>query len=155
VSFPDTVHGGILATALDAAMVHALFAEGVSARTARMDAALLGISFSFKSRPAHHLAVLQALIDQRGVYRFLGSGALGLAYCAAGRVDAFWEDWMMPWDVAAGLILVAEAGGIVSDFGAQGGWQKGNHILASAPQLAPAFSAMTGVALPAERDFGP
>lgn len=126
-----------------------------TASTARMDAALLGISFSFKSRPAQHHAVLQGLMDQRGLYRFLGSGALGLAYCAAGRVDAFWEDWMMPWDVAAGLILISEAGGIVSDFGAAGGWQKGNPILASTPQLAPAFSALTGVALPAQGNVGP
>lgn len=126
-----------------------------SASTARMDAALLGISFSFKSRPAQHHAVLQALMDQRGLYRFLGSGALGLAYCAAGRLDAFWEDWMMPWDVAAGLILITESGAVVSDFGANAGWQKGNPILASAPQLAPAFSALTGVALAAKRDIGP
>lgn len=118
------------------------------ARTQSMDAALLAISFSFKSRPQAHHAVLQKLMDQRGLYRFLGSGALALAYCAAGRVDGFWEDWMMPWDVAAGLILISEAGGLVSDYGAQDGWRQGGPILAAAPGLAADFAALTGIALP-------
>jgi myo-inositol-1(or 4)-monophosphatase len=115
------------------------------ATTASLDAALLGLSFSFKSRPEAHHAVLRALMDARGLYRFLGSGALGLAYCAAGRVDGFWEDWMMPWDVAAGLILVTEAGGLVSDYAANDGWNAGNAILASSPAMAAAFGRITGL----------
>lgn len=115
------------------------------ATTERVDAALLGLSFSFKSRPEAHHAVLQALMDARGLYRFLGSGALGLAYCAAGRVDGFWEDWMMPWDVAAGLILVTEAGGLVSDYAAHDGWRAGNPILATSPAMAGAFGRITGL----------
>lgn len=115
------------------------------ATTSQPDAALLGISFSFKSRPEAHHAVLQALMAERGLYRFLGSGALGLAYCAAGRVDGFWEDWMMPWDVAAGLVLVAEAGGVVSDYAANDGWVKGNGILACCPAMAGTFGAVTGI----------
>jgi hypothetical protein len=115
------------------------------ATTASIDAALLGLSFSFKSRPEAHHAVLRALMDARGLYRFLGSGALGLAYCAAGRVDGFWEDWMMPWDVAAGLILVTEAGGLVSDYAANDGWNAGNAILASSPAMAAAFGRITGL----------
>lgn len=116
------------------------------ATTSQFDAALLGVSFSFKSKTQTHLAVLQQLLEARGLYRFLGSGALGLAYCAVGRVDGFWEDWMMPWDVAAGLILVTEAGGCVSDYGRHDGWSNGNHILVSAPHMADAFSKLTGLA---------
>lgn len=114
--------------------------------TSQIDAALLGVSFSFKSKTQTHIDVLQNLMEARGLYRFLGSGALGLAYCAVGRVDGFWEDWMMPWDVAAGLILVTEAGGRVSDYGSNDGWSDGNHILVSAPGMAGAFSKLTGVA---------
>lgn len=117
------------------------------ATTARVDAALLGLSFSFKSRPEAHHRVLRALMDARGLYRFLGSGALGLAYCAAGRIDGFWEDWMMPWDVAAGLILVTEAGGIVSDYAANDGWRAGNAILAASPAMADTFGRITGLDL--------
>ena len=47
--------------------------------------------------------------------RRLGSAALDLAYVAAGRMDGFWEDTLSPWDIAAGIILVREAGGFVSD----------------------------------------
>lgn len=50
-----------------------------------------------------------------GIRRF-GSAALDLAWVAAGRFDAFWESGLKPWDVAAGLILVREAGGFVTDF---------------------------------------
>lgn len=132
----SAVKGG--GTRLNGAPVHV-------AATDRADAALLGISFSFKSRPEAHHAVLRRLMAERGLYRFLGSGALGLAYCAAGRVDGFWEDWMMPWDVAAGLILVAEAGGWVSDYGAGEGWQNGNAILATSPAMAVTFGNITGM----------
>ncbi|SIQ16017.1 myo-inositol-1(or 4)-monophosphatase [Rhizobium sp. RU35A] len=50
-----------------------------------------------------------------GVRRF-GAAALDLAYVAAGRLDGFWETGLSPWDMAAGLILIREAGGFVSDF---------------------------------------
>jgi myo-inositol-1(or 4)-monophosphatase len=49
-----------------------------------------------------------------GVRRF-GAAALDLAYVAAGRLDGFWETELSPWDMAAGLILIREAGGFVSD----------------------------------------
>ena len=53
-----------------------------------------------------------------GIRRF-GSAALDLAWVAAGRLDAFWEDDLDPWDTAAGLLLVKEAGGFVTDFRGQ------------------------------------
>ena len=49
--------------------------------------------------------------------RRLGSASLDLAYTACGRIDGFWELHLAPWDVAAGVLLVREAGGAVSDFG--------------------------------------
>jgi len=62
-----------------------------------------------------------ALIDLKNVMgevagvRRLGAASLDLAYVAAGRLDGFWEDWLAPWDVAAGMLLVREAGGFTSD----------------------------------------
>ena len=111
------------------------------------DSAILGIGFSFKSSVARHQEVLAHLLAERTVYRFQGAGALTLAHCAAGRIDGFWEDHMMPWDVAAGLVLIAEAGGVVSDYAEGRGWVDGNRILASAPGLAGFFSAATGIPL--------
>jgi len=63
----------------------------------------------------------QALVELRNVMgetagiRRLGSAALDLAYVASGRLDGFWENWLAPWDLAAGILLVREAGGFVSD----------------------------------------
>ena len=47
--------------------------------------------------------------------RRLGAAALDLAYVAAGRMDGFWEDGLSPWDVAAGMLMIREAGGFVTD----------------------------------------
>ncbi|TIV94123.1 MAG: inositol monophosphatase, partial [Mesorhizobium sp.] len=59
------------------------------------------------------------LAEVSGVRR-LGSAALDLAYVAAGRMDGFWETGLSSWDIAAGILLVREAGGFVSDMdGAQ------------------------------------
>ncbi|QIK79742.1 inositol monophosphatase [Sphingomonas piscis] len=67
-----------------------------------------------------------------GIRRF-GSAALDLAWVAAGRFDGFWEKELAPWDAAAGLILVREAGGFVTDYkGADRAYEKGEYIAAAA-----------------------
>ena len=92
----------------------------VAART-RLDEAVLatGIPFLGHGQHARFLKELHQ-ISQRvaGVRRF-GSAALDLAYVAAGRFDGFWERDLKPWDMAAGALLVTEAGGKVTD--AEGG----------------------------------
>jgi myo-inositol-1(or 4)-monophosphatase len=61
--------------------------------------------------------------------RRAGSAALDLAYVAAGRLDGFWEFGLSPWDMAAGALLIQEAGGVVSDFGGgQNFLQSGNIV---------------------------
>jgi myo-inositol-1(or 4)-monophosphatase len=66
-----------------------------------------------------------------GVRRF-GAAALDLAYVAAGRLDGFWEFELSPWDIAAGLLLVREAGGFVSDLaGGQMMMQSGDVLAAN------------------------
>jgi len=71
----------------------------------------------------------------RGTRR-LGSAALDLAYVAAGRLDVFYEQGLMPWDVAAGLVLVEEAGGVVSRFDGSPADAEGGEVVACAPALA-------------------
>ncbi|MDP6341925.1 MAG: inositol monophosphatase family protein [Alphaproteobacteria bacterium] len=61
-----------------------------------------------------YLPELRAIMDECAGVRRLGSAALDLAYVAAGRFDGFWETGLSPWDVAAGLLLVRESGGMVS-----------------------------------------
>jgi myo-inositol-1(or 4)-monophosphatase len=72
--------------------------------------------------------------EVRGLRR-LGSAALDLAYVAAGRLDGFWELHLSPFDVAAGALLVKEAGGVVQDFADGAGWLRGGEILACAQGL--------------------
>ena len=79
--------------------------------------------------------------------RRAGSGSLGLAYVAAGRTDGYAEPHINAWDVAAGLLLVTEAGGQVNDFWADGGLRVGNQILATNAALATQLSVLTSIPL--------
>lgn len=104
----------------------------VSGRT-QLDGALLGTGIPFRNHQTEklpgYLETLGDLAQQVAGIRRAGSAALDLAYVAAGRFDAFWEMGLQPWDMAAGLLLIQEAGGLVSDF--EGGNQymeKGNIV---------------------------
>src|SRR5690606_22316954 len=88
----------------------------VAARS-RLSDAVIGSGIPHLGRGHHG----QALIDLKNVMgeaagiRRLGAAALDLAYVAAGRMDGFWEDYLSPWDIAAGMLMVREAGGFASD----------------------------------------
>jgi myo-inositol-1(or 4)-monophosphatase len=62
--------------------------------------------------------------------RRAGSAALDLAYVASGRLDGFWEFGLNPWDMAAGILLIEEAGGRSSDMNGQPRTLRGKHVLA-------------------------
>jgi len=79
--------------------------------------------------------------------RRAGSGALGLAYVAAGRTAAYAEAHINSWDVAGALLLITEAGGHVNDFWAPGGIENGNPVLASNGALAGAMQQLFGTPL--------
>ena len=88
----------------------------VSARR-QLGEALIGTGMPFRDRgrQEEYSATLAAVMPAtRGVRRF-GAAALDLAYVAAGRYDGFWEFGLQPWDIAAGMLLIREAGGYVSD----------------------------------------
>ena len=84
----------------------------------------------------------------RGIRRG-GSAALDLAYVAAGRFDGFWELYLKPWDAAAGILLVEEAGGRVSDFRGRPRALEGTEVLASNGALHDALSSLLEEADPA------
>jgi myo-inositol-1(or 4)-monophosphatase len=105
----------------------------VSARR-QMSEALVGTGFSMRALVAHphyHGTVAAVTGATAGVRRF-GAAALDLAYVAAGRLDGFWEYGLSPWDIAAGILLVREAGGYVSDLaGGQTMMTSGNVLAAN------------------------
>jgi myo-inositol-1(or 4)-monophosphatase len=84
--------------------------------TAVLGESLLGTSYpnDLRTAPRNNLAEHAALIQRCRSVRTLGSAALGLAAVAAGRLDGYWEQRLGPWDVAAGALLIQEAGGTVT-----------------------------------------
>jgi myo-inositol-1(or 4)-monophosphatase len=105
----------------------------VSARR-HLGEALIGTGIPFGGRGDHptYLATLARVAASTSGVRRLGAAALDLAYVAAGRYDGFWEFGLFPWDIAAGLLLVREAGGFVSDLaGGQTMMTSGNVLAAN------------------------
>ncbi len=82
-----------------------------------LSGSLLGTGFPYKnfSRLDSYLGMLKSFISQTSGIRRPGSAALDLAYVAAGRLDGFWEMGLKPWDIAAGVLIVQEAGGLITD----------------------------------------
>lgn len=106
-----------------------------------LEGALLATGFPFKDH--NRLPIWQktfdALFAECADVRRAGSAALDLAYVAAGRLDGFWEFDLKPWDIAAGALLVQEAGGIVEDFSGQNKLMQNGNVLAANPKV---FKAM-------------
>ena len=75
----------------------------------------------------------QMLVETAGIRR-AGAASLDLAYVAAGRLDGFWEIGLQPWDIAAGALLVQEAGGLVSDFKGGNDYLSSGDIVAGNPK---------------------
>jgi myo-inositol-1(or 4)-monophosphatase len=107
----------------------------VSARRSMLEALFAtGIPFAKVQRKAEFSATLSALMPQVAGIRRFGSAALDLAWVAAGRYDGFWELGLNRWDIAAGLVLVKEAGGFVSDPDGGDPYLNG-HVVAANPNL--------------------
>ncbi len=96
---------------------------------------LTGFPFRDKERLQPYLELFAEIFSQVSGVRRAGAAALDLAYVAAGRAEGFWELGLAPWDVAAGILLVREAGGVVSDFdgGDQSLWR--GDVVAAAPWI--------------------
>ena len=89
-----------------------------------------------------HLALRRGLLERGAEVKDHGAGALMLAHVAAGRVDAYLEPHMHPWDATAGLLLVQEAGGRVLPYPGTRGMRAGGAVLASAPGLFDELAAL-------------
>ena len=99
-----------------------------------LEGALLGTGFPFRDNQIdnldNYLNMFRSLVGQTAGIRRAGAASLDLAYVAAGRYDAFWEFGLSEWDMAAGALLVQEAGGLVSDFTGSHEFLEKGHIVA-------------------------
>jgi myo-inositol-1(or 4)-monophosphatase len=104
----------------------------VSSASVLIDAMLVtGFPYDVHRRVDEIVGLFRAFVGRARAVRRLGSAALDLCYVAAGRMDGFWERDLHPWDVAAGALLVSEAGGRVSTIDGQPFSSRGRSVLAS------------------------
>jgi len=102
-----------------------------------LEGALLGTGFPFKSQQHldAYLDMFRALFPRTAGIRRPGSAALDLAYVAAGRLDGFWEIGLNIWDMAAGVLLIQEAGGLSSDFVGGNDYLENGNLVAGNPKV--------------------
>ena len=122
-------------------------------KTSALDESLVGTGVPLRAaRLDEYLPQLRAIVEKTAGVRRAGAAALDLAYVASGRLDAFWELGLKPWDMAAGILLVEEAGGVVSELYGAGDPMKTGHIFAGNPrmfeQIAPLLRAAKGAPTP-------
>jgi len=104
----------------------------VSGAAALVDAMLVtGFPYDVHSRIAEIVGLFGEFVGRARAVRRLGSAAIDLCYVAAGRMDGFWESDLKPWDVAGGALIVAEAGGRVTNMDGSPFASRGRHVLAS------------------------
>ncbi len=110
----------------------------------KMNHALIGTGFPYKKNEylSRYLKVFEQIFPQVAGVRRAGSAALDLAYVAAGRLDAYWEFGLSPWDMAAGILLVKEAGGFVEDVDGQSDCMSTGNVIAGNPKIFPQLAKL-------------
>ena len=116
------------------------------AATADYQQACVELGWSTRVPDKDYLGALGRLLDIGVNVRRGASGALGLAYVADGRSDAYAELHMQPWDCLAGLLLVREAGGVIGAYPTGAGLERGGAVLAACPGIADGIAGATGIA---------
>ena len=121
-------------------------------RRARLSESLIGTGFPFRQfkHLDTYLAILREVMQKAPGVRRAGSAALDLAYVAAGRLDAFWEFGLSPWDIAAGALLVIEAGGLIGDLEGNEDYLKSGNVIAGNPKVFAQMVQLIGAHLPEE-----
>lgn len=106
-------------------------------RQNKLDGALLGTGFPFRELEHldEYLETFRALITRTAGIRRAGAAALDLAYVACGRLDGFWEFGLKPWDMAAGALLIEEAGGMVSGLPDDEDYMRSGNIMGGTPRV--------------------
>jgi myo-inositol-1(or 4)-monophosphatase len=116
----------------------------VSKRTS-LQHALIGTGFPYRMNLEHldrYLQMLRAVMLETAGVRRPGSAALDLCYVAAGRVDGFWELGLQQWDIAAGALIIREAGGRISDFRGTDHYLTNGNVVAGNPKVYAALSKL-------------
>jgi myo-inositol-1(or 4)-monophosphatase len=111
-----------------------------------LEGALIATGFPYRANQRHadaYLGMMKAVMEATAGIRRPGSAALDLAYVAAGRVDGFWEIELAPWDTAAGVLLIQEAGGRVGTLSGAEYRHEGN-VLAGTPRVYAALLELIG-----------
>jgi myo-inositol-1(or 4)-monophosphatase len=124
----------------------------VSARR-DLTGALIGTGFPYRANAVwmdEYLQMMKAVTESVAGIRRPGAAALDLAYVAAGRFDGFWELGLAEWDLAAGVLLVREAGGLVSDLRGGEDYLKTGNIVAGSPKVFAALVRTLAPHVPAE-----
>jgi len=103
----------------------------------QLAACLIGTGFPYRSMEHvdPYLAILRDMLAATAGVRRPGAAALDLAYVAAGRLDGFWEFGLSPWDIAAGSLLITEAGGLVGDLLGNEAYLASGNIVAGTPKV--------------------
>ena len=103
-----------------------------------LENALIGTGFPFRQADSElppYLAMLGKVVKNTAGVRRPGAAALDLSYVAAGRLDAFWETGLATWDLAAGSLIIREAGGIVSGLDGSEDYLETGHVLCGTPRI--------------------
>jgi len=103
----------------------------------RIGDALIGTGFMYRDKDGmdEYLKMFRVMTENSSGLRRAGAAALDLAYVAAGRLDGFFEKGLKPWDMAAGSLLVTEAGGIVGTFDGESDYLYKSNVVAAAPKV--------------------
>lgn len=103
----------------------------------KLQDALIGTGFPYRAfeHIDTYLAIFKELAQHSAGIRRPGAAALDLAYVAAGRYDAFWEFGLSPWDMAAGTLLITEAGGLASDLSGEADYLASGNLIAGNPKI--------------------
>ena len=106
-------------------------------RRDKMADALIGTGFPCRDRDAldEYMKMFRVMTEKCAGLRRPGAAALDLAYVAAGRLDGFFEKGLHPWDLAAGSLLITEAGGIVGNFSGEADYLYKGNVLAGTPKI--------------------
>lgn len=116
------------------------------ARRDKLAEALVGTGFPFRGTENmdEYIAMFRVMTEQTAGLRRAGAAALDLAYVAAGRLDGFFEKGLKPWDIAAGALLITEAGGIVGTFGGESDYLYQGDVIAGSPKVFAQMHALLG-----------
>jgi len=122
-------------------------------KRAQMGQSLIATGFPYRMNKQFiddYLAMLKAVIEDSAGVRRPGSAALDLCYVAAGRVDGFWEIGLNIWDIAAGALMIREAGGRISDYRGTDKYLENGNVVAGNPKI---YSALSKLLAPYARNL--